>query len=201
MPSPFPGMNPYLEHAHVWHDFQKQFRSECRTAIVKSLQPKYYGLIGRENSIEIFDSESRQLTTVISMIRPEYKSSGKPREEYQGWRSDLLSSHVNLVELDLLRGGCRLHDFKIPASDYQCVLLRGNNNGQAAIWPFGLRDRLPVISVPLRESAADVPLDLQAALHAAYDHAFYGDYIYRSSPEPSLSAEDQAWANELIKSA
>jgi hypothetical protein len=25
MPSPFPGMNPYLEQDDVWHDFQKRF--------------------------------------------------------------------------------------------------------------------------------------------------------------------------------
>ena len=25
MPSPFPGMNPYLEHEDVWHDFHERF--------------------------------------------------------------------------------------------------------------------------------------------------------------------------------
>lgn len=25
MPSPFPGMNPYLEQEDVWHDFHKRF--------------------------------------------------------------------------------------------------------------------------------------------------------------------------------
>ena len=25
MPSPFPGMNPWLEHPNVWHDFHSAF--------------------------------------------------------------------------------------------------------------------------------------------------------------------------------
>jgi hypothetical protein len=36
MPSPFPGMNPYLEHEDAWHNFHEQFP----TAVIEALNPQ-----------------------------------------------------------------------------------------------------------------------------------------------------------------
>lgn len=41
MPSPFPGMDPYLEQADVWHDFHESFCYECRRLLVPQLGPNY----------------------------------------------------------------------------------------------------------------------------------------------------------------
>lgn len=41
MPSPFPGMNPYLERAGVWPMFHSQFISVCQQSLAKQLRPKY----------------------------------------------------------------------------------------------------------------------------------------------------------------
>ena len=43
-----------------------------------------------------------------------------------------------------------------------------------------------------------VPLDLQAALHQAYDAANDGKYIYEGQPQPPLRADDAAWATAIV---
>lgn len=41
MPSPFPGMNPYLEHPDVWHDFHDSVLPVIRGALAAKLAPAY----------------------------------------------------------------------------------------------------------------------------------------------------------------
>ena len=55
-----------------------------------------------------------------------------------------------------------------------------------------------MIPIPLRQPHDDVRLDLQEVLHRIYDAAGYEDYIYRTQPHPRLSAEDAAWATQLV---
>ncbi len=42
MPSPFPGMNPWLEQDALWHDFHQSFLSGLRDAIADEVSPRYY---------------------------------------------------------------------------------------------------------------------------------------------------------------
>src|SRR6266540_2380109 len=42
MPSPFPGMNPYLERVEVWHDFHTRFIPAAAAVIGKLVAPKYF---------------------------------------------------------------------------------------------------------------------------------------------------------------
>ena len=41
MPSPFPGMNPYLERQGVWQDFHASFVPAMRDALSEQLGPRY----------------------------------------------------------------------------------------------------------------------------------------------------------------
>lgn len=41
MPSPFPGMNPYLERAFVWDSFHPSFILYCLRNLVSQVRPKY----------------------------------------------------------------------------------------------------------------------------------------------------------------
>ena len=41
MPSPFPGMNPYLEQAHLWRDFHNSFLVSLRAFITPRVIPRY----------------------------------------------------------------------------------------------------------------------------------------------------------------
>ena len=41
MPSPFPGMNPYLEQDEVWHDFHQTFVTAMRQSLVQQVGSRY----------------------------------------------------------------------------------------------------------------------------------------------------------------
>ena len=42
MPSPFPGMDPYLEDPAGWPNFHSDFIAEIKTELNRQLRPKYY---------------------------------------------------------------------------------------------------------------------------------------------------------------
>lgn len=53
MPSPFPGMNPYLEQDDVGSDFRVGFLVAINERIIEQVRPKYLALLGRHR----FDRE------------------------------------------------------------------------------------------------------------------------------------------------
>lgn len=42
MPSPFPGMNPWLEQDALWHDFHQRLLTAMSDAIAEQVSPRYY---------------------------------------------------------------------------------------------------------------------------------------------------------------
>jgi hypothetical protein len=42
MPSPFPGMNPYIERPDVWNDFHDSFIPALREVLAPQVRPNYY---------------------------------------------------------------------------------------------------------------------------------------------------------------
>jgi hypothetical protein len=70
------------------------------------------------------------------------------------------------------------------------------------IFPIGLREWLPCIPVPLKETEEEVTLDLQFAFNRAYDTGPYRRGAVDCAgepPEPPLTEEDTAWAAELTR--
>src|SRR5471030_3118995 len=91
MPSPFPGMDPYLECAAIWPPFHNAFVSSINEEISAGLAEQYGSRIRvrqyetdgpqREEYIEIFrrDSSDRCLTNV-ELTSPLNKTSEVGRE-------------------------------------------------------------------------------------------------------------------------
>lgn len=74
MPSPFPGMNPYLEQATVWQDFHQTFLVTLRTAILPQVAPRYF--VELEVSLYLDPSDEDDLLfAVADAALPEGKSS------------------------------------------------------------------------------------------------------------------------------
>ena len=42
MPTPFPGMDPYLEHPALWPDVHNGLIAELRNTLASQLRPRYY---------------------------------------------------------------------------------------------------------------------------------------------------------------
>lgn len=61
MPSPFPGMNPWLEQPDVWHDFHQRFVSRLGDSIAKVVRPSYIAKIDENVYIHELSADQRYL--------------------------------------------------------------------------------------------------------------------------------------------
>jgi hypothetical protein len=209
MPSPFPGMNPYFERSTIWLDFHTEFMTSLRRFLVPQVAPKYFVQLDKHvflpaqdlkgiPFLEIRDPEKRELITVIELLSPSNKKPGPDREQYIGKRREYLRSAAHLVEIDLLRGWKPMPALGRPECDYSIMVSRAEKRLAADFWPVRLREKLPAIPIPLRQGDGEAHVDLQEALNRAYDGPGYERVLYRATPEPPLSAEDDAWARELV---
>ena len=148
--------------------------------------------------LELRDPQGRELVTVIELLSPSNKRAGDDREQYHAKHRELVRSPAHLVEIDLVRGWSPMPQEGRPECDYSVMVSRAEKRGAADFWPIGLRDKLPVIPIPLRSPDAAVCIDLQEALQRAYDGPGHEHFIYSGEPEPSLSAKDMAWATQFV---
>ncbi len=74
MPSPFPGMNPYVERASVWHDFHESFIPLVRDILTAQVLPRYFVRIDEQMYIHELSSEERRFLgrgdLLIPALRP-----------------------------------------------------------------------------------------------------------------------------------
>jgi hypothetical protein len=159
-----------------------------------------------ESFIEIVEAGSgHRVVTVVEVLSLANKLPGEGQDLYLRKQRELKEGRVSLVEIDLLRSGQHVLSIpreRIPPSHrtpYRVCVRRGWRPTAFEIYRVPLRERLPVISVPLRESDADAPLDLQALIEQAYRNGRYDDLNYGTDPEPPLNADDAAWADEILR--
>jgi hypothetical protein len=152
-------------------------------------------------SVYVRRIEGAELVTVIELLSPANKHPGKNRQKYEQKRFSFLDSYyTNFVEIDLLRREPRMpYEGKLPKTDYMAMVSRVYQRPVCDVWTIGVREKLPVIPIPLQRQDKEVPLDLGKALHTAYERACYDLRIdYRSPPVPPLEKNDVQWANNLI---
>ena len=85
-----------------------------------------------------------------------------------------------------------------PPCTFSVLVSRADRRPTADFWPFGLRDPLPTISIPLRPGDSDARLDLRSILDRVYDESAYEDFIYQRPPDPPLSLDEATWARGLL---
>jgi len=67
---------------------------------------------------------------------------------------------------------------------------------------MSLRERLPVIRIPLRATDDDIPLHLQPLIDQCYHNGDYdADINYDEAAEPPLKGADARWADSLLRNA
>ena len=111
MPSPFPGMDPYLEESLTWRtvhgalltNLMSQLNATLPEGLMAVIEDRVViSLPQRQVAIRTIRGE---LVTVIEVLSPTNKRSGKDQDEYKNKQSELLANDVHLLEIDLLRGG------------------------------------------------------------------------------------------------
>ncbi len=158
----------------------------------------------REAFVEIYEADPEQrLVTSVEVLSPSNKHPNtKGRKLYLRKRRSLLLGGVNLVEIDLLRGGQRMPMLDPwPNSPYTLLVARAKKSHACKVWPAHFQQPLPPIAVPLRKPDADITLNLQPMIDGIYERARYSRSIdYRKPLSPPLSAEDAAWLQQQIQS-
>jgi len=94
MPSPFPGMNPYLEHPELWPEVHHRLITAIAIAIAPPLRPKYRVAI--EKRTYLSDSEDSLLVGIADVAVTTQKPTPTPYST-----STLPSQHLVLSLISL----------------------------------------------------------------------------------------------------
>ncbi len=154
-----------------------------------------------ERWIEIIDPHGRVIT-IIEVLSPVNKDSG--RDKYAAKRQSYLGGGVNVVEIDLLRGGYHVvgvpqHVLRDPQAPYITCVTRAVNPARKEYYQTPLTATLPNIRIPLRPQDRDAILPLQQLVDRCYRMGGYWNEDHRQPPGPALSAADVEWVAERLR--
>lgn len=258
MPSPFPGVDPFIEDQHYWADFHLRFMNYWCEAIADHLPSNYEARLEerirlvqrsprkkgidrrpdivverrttgrtrsdgtllavkptlrpvpvelpiveehRQTRIKILHRPDRQLVAVLELLSPDNKR-GAGHDAHLEKRSELIwqSPPIHLVELDLLLRGRRLPGEPLPAGDFFYFVWHSERRNHADAYAWTLRDRLPVVPIPIRAPDADCMSDLAEVYRMAFERGRYGETLDYDKPlKLSLPVADLRWAMKLVK--
>ncbi|MGC1306354.1 MAG: DUF4058 family protein [Phormidesmis sp.] len=226
MPSPFPGMDPYLENPALWPNVYGRLIVAIADDLSSRLLPKYQPVIEesvyqssgqtsvmvgvvelpalktfRQRFIEIRNTASQEVVTVIEVLSPANKR-GEGRSRYQEKRSRILESQANLVEIDFLHKGAPMPTSRGNIdSHYRILVSSFQQRPQALLYPFNLSQPLPQVPIPLRPEDDEPNVNFQALLNQVYERSGYGFSIdYIQPPKPGWSAAELDWMKKRVKS-
>lgn len=155
-------------------------------------------------NIEIVDTRNGdRVVTAIEVLSPWDKLSGRLNRDYRRKLRAYDDGGANWVEIDLLRSPRSRLDLTwddLPPDRRGAYLVVVHHAGKDKLmaYPIGLRDRLPVIGVPLREGDAPVSLDMQHVLDRVYEDGPFESIDYSEPCDPPLSPADAEWSASLV---
>src|SRR5271163_4310915 len=199
MPSPFPGMDPYLEDDAFWPVFQHQMVMCLYQTLLPGLVDRYRARVCQrqyvteqalftsvvreehhEDYIEIRQRSDSRLVTLVDLVSPANKTSPQGRTAYLDKRREGRSSNANLVEVDLVLQGQPTLEYSrdgLPEWDYAVTVTRSTQPERYEIYTATLQKRLPRFRLPLAADDRDTVLDLQAAFARCYDQSNFAAKI------------------------
>jgi hypothetical protein len=224
MPSPFPGMDPYLEAESFWPAFQHQFVAGLYQILLPGLVDRYRARVGHrtyvtemalftsiirdqhaEEFIEVRQRGDGRLVTLIDVVSPSNKATPAGRQAYLAKRAEARNGGASLVEIDLVLTGEPLLDYSregLPEWNYAVTVTRSVQPERYEIYTATLQKRLPRFRLPLASDDRDTVLDLQSAFARCYDQGGFGGQIdYRQDPNVELTDDDRTWLDGLLKQA
>jgi hypothetical protein len=158
----------------------------------------------RESFVEIYETDPEQrLVTTVEVLSPSNKRAGTPGWDlYQRKRQSVLLGNVNLVEIDLLRGGKRMPMLDSwPDCPYTLLVAKAKKPQLCRVWPAHFQRSLPTIPVPLAKPDPPVPLSLQPIIEVIYQRSRYERSIDYTRPlSPPLTSEETAWLEQQLRS-
>lgn len=222
MPSPFPGMDPYLEDEAVWPAFHHQLVMCLYQMLLPGLVDRYRARVHQrryvteqvlftsvrseehhEDYLEIRQRGDGELVTLIEVVSPGNKTTQPGRDSYLAKRKEGREECANLVEIDLVMQGQPTLDYSrdgLPDWDFAVTVTRATQPERYEIYTSTLRKRLPRFRLPLAKDDRDTVLDLQTAFTRCFDQSGLAAKIdYRREPPMRVADADRAWLDELLK--
>ena len=159
--------------------------------------------------MQIIDrTPGNRVITAIELLSPWNKGPGTLKKAYRKKLDDYARGGVSIVEIDLLRFPPRdrlpIGQVVLPPrrrAPYLTCVQRAWRQDVWEIYPMNLRQPLPRIPIPLRQTDGDIGLDLQPLIDRAYNAGGHDDIDYSQPTSPPLDTEDAQWAQELLQSA
>lgn len=222
MPSPFPGMDPYLEDEKLWPAFQHQlvtclyqvllpglvdrYRARIHQRRYVTAEPLFTSVIRQEREeeyIEIRQRSDGRLVTLVDVAGPINKALPEGRAAYHETRRQARAQNASVVELDLSLQGTPLLDYSrdgLPEWDFAVTVTRCTQPERYEIYTSTLAKRLPRFKVPLAPDDRDTVLDLQATFARAYDQGNFGGHIdYAQDPTCRMSDAHRDWLRDWLR--
>ena len=186
MPSPFPGMDPYLEDAALWPAFHHQLVMCLYEVLLPGLverdradvaQRRYMAEATadspaaerQEDFLEIRQRSDDRLLTVLDVVSPANKTTANGRAAYLDHRREANTAGANLVEIDLILQGQPTIEYSrdgLPDWDYAVTITRASQAERYEIYTATLQKRLPRFRLPLAADDRDTVVDLYTAFTA-----------------------------------
>ncbi len=224
MPSPFPGMDPYLEEETLWPAFQHQLVLSLYQVLLPGLVDRYRAGVSQrqyvteqalftsiireehqEDLIEIRQRSDGRLVTLVDVVSPANKVLAAGRTVYLEKRKDRRNASANLVEIDLVLQGQPTLEYSrdgLPDWDYAVTVTRSTQPERYEIYTATLQKRLPRFRLPLAADDRDTVLDLHNVFTRCYDQGGFAARInYQKDPPIPLNDEDRQWLNDLLRQA
>ena len=222
MPSPFPGMDPFLEHEKLWPTFQHHLVACLYQTLLPGLVDRYRARVGQrryateqalftsvlrneheEEYIEVRQRSDSKLITLVDVVSPTNKTTDAGRQAYLAKRKEAKSSGASLVEIDLVLQGEPMLDYSrdgLPEWDHAVTVTRSTQPERYEIYTATLQKRLPRFRLPLAADDRDTVLDLHTAFNRCYDQGGFAARIdYAREPATTLAEEDRKWLQSLLK--
>lgn len=224
MPSPFPGMDPFLEDPKAWPTFHHQLVAALYQLLLPGLVDRYRArVVGRaytsetplftsivreqhtEEYIEVRARSDGRLITLVDVVSPANRTTPAGRAAYLATRSGAAVAQAGAVEVDLVTQGRPTLDFSrdgLPEYDYAVVVTRGAAPDRYEIYTATVQKRLPKFKLPLAADDRDTVVDLQIAVARAYDQGAFGKQLDYAGPLPvdvKLSADARTWTEGWLK--
>jgi hypothetical protein len=210
MPSPFPGMDPYLEDERLWPAFHSHLIQSFNQLLAPGLMDRYVSRIAerrygeeQETYVEVRSAADDRLITVLDLISPANKAEGLGRQAYLDRRKQSLAAKASLVEIDLLLQGRPLQDYAregLPDWDYAVTVTRSVQPDRYEIYTGMFEKRLPRFRMPLAADDRDTVLDLQAAVARTYEMGGFGEQIdYLRGPPVDLTPDQRQRINHVLE--
>ena len=222
MPSPFPGMDPYLEDEALWPVFHHQMVMCLYQILLPGLVDRYRARVSQrhyvteqalftsiireehhEDFVEIRQRSDGRLITLLEVVSPTNKTTPQGRSSYLEKRKEGRGACANLVEIDLVLQGQPTLDYSrdgLPEWDYAVTVTRSTQPDRYEIYTATLQKRLPRFRLPLASDDRDTVLDLHTAFTRCYDQGGFAAKIdYGRDPATKLDDEDRRWLQDHLK--